>query len=264
MNYIEDSNKKYEHEIIKHLRSHNNKYVADRVSAQGYFYAFEDEILVGRLHTSLFWDWISLGDMYYKDLNILSTLLNQIKIHYDDYVGIKHYTEVKSKENDLIELGLKVAGHTASTPQIPTYTFLKTTTKNFENSCNLKIIASNEKIEDYEPIKNVKVSQTQTTDVYFIALDNETFAGGIHGIIEDDSMYISRLAVDPNYRNHHIGSQLMDKIEERARALNLCILTTGTCSFQAKDFYVKQGYQITLTKENDPKGYESYSLEKKL
>jgi len=110
----------------------------------------------------------------------------------------------------------------------------------------------------------VKVSQTQTTDVYFIALDNETFAGGIHGIIEDDSMYISRLAVDPNYRNHHIGSQLMDKIEERARALNLCILTTGTCSFQAKDFYVKQGYQITLTKENDPKGYESYSLEKKL
>jgi len=264
MIYVEDSNKKYEHEIIKHLRSHNHNYVGDRISAQGYFYAFKDDILVGKLYTSLFWDWVSLGNMYYKDLNTLSTLLNKIQYHYDNYVGIKHYTEVKSKENDLIELGLKVAGHTASTPKIPAYTFLKTTEKNFEANCKLKIISSDEKIADYETVKSENTSQSQTTDVYFIALDEDVFAGGIHGIIEDDSMYISRLAVDPNYRDHHIGSQLMAKIEERARALNLYNLTTGTCSFQAKDFYVKQGYQITFTKENDPKGYESYSLEKKL
>ena len=41
-------------------------------------------------------------------------------------------------------------------------------------------------------------------------------------------------------------------------------MNLGTVEFQAKNFYEKIGYSVILTKENDPKGYKSYTMIKKL
>lgn len=268
MIYIEDTNKKYEDDIIKHLRTHNNQFVGDREIAECYFYALIENELVGALHTNLFWDWVALKDMFYNNSNVLSTILDQVTEHYHNKaVGIKCFTHSNSREKDLLAIGFIIGGHTVKTNHIPAYTFLKSVDSNFESNEDIEIIVSEEKIDKYEVILNrekIQEPDSKWTHVYYVALEDDEFAGGIHGIIEEDSMYISRLAVNPKYRKHGIGSKLMKMAEDKANELNLYNMTTGTCSFQAKDFYVKLGYDITLTKENDPKGYDSYSLEKRL
>lgn len=267
MKYIEDIKREYEQDIIKHLRAHNNLFVGDRESAEYYFYALKGHQPVGRVHTSLFWDWVTLKNMFYKDSSILSTLLNTISQHYDDAVGIKCFTHIPKREKELIRAGLKIGGHTVKTDRIPSYTLLKSTKREFEFNKNIQVIVSETKIDEYELVfddNKTKTHPSNTTDVFFVALEDNTFAGGVHGIIEEDSMYISRLSVNPKFRKHGIGFKLMLMAEQRAQSLNLYNMTTGTCSFQAKDFYIKLGYEIVFTKENDPKGYESYSLEKRL
>ncbi|WP_240841903.1 GNAT family N-acetyltransferase [Acidaminobacter sp. JC074] len=263
MKYIEDKNKRYEKDIIKHLRAHNNVFVGNRRSGSSYFYALKNKTVIGRLHNSLFWDWVSLNDIFYEDLACLSSLLDKVSHYYDDYIGLKHYTDKKSDEKSLIKLGFEIGGYTASTPKTPTYTYLKSLNRNFKVDEDLDIICSKNILDQYEPHKK-QANKSHTSHVYFVALDKTSFAGGIHAIIEEDSMYISRLAIPPDYKKQGIGTKLMRLAEERAYELGLYNITTGTCSFQAKDFYEKLGYKILFTKENDPKGYDSYSLEKKL
>jgi ribosomal protein S18 acetylase RimI-like enzyme len=77
-------------------------------------------------------------------------------------------------------------------------------------------------------------------------------------------MYISRLAVDEAYRGNEIGTKLMYKIEEKAKEQNVYSINLGTVEFQAKKFYEKLGYKVVFIKENDPRGYNSYSMVKKL
>lgn len=268
MKYIEDTKRDYEASIIQYLRAHNNLFVGDRETAEYYFYALHEDKLVGAIHTQLFWDWVTLKEMSYSNSIVLSTLLDKIsRHHHHRAVGIKCFTKTLKREKDLVGIGFNIGGHTAETDLIPSYTFLTSTGQTFESSENIDILISEEKIEDYEVVLNKNKVNTQpcnSIDVFFVALDNNVFAGGIHGIIEKDSMYISRLSVHPKYQKYGIGSKLMSMAEQRARSLNLYNMTTGTCSFQAKDFYIKLGYEIVLTKENDPKGYESYSLEKRL
>ncbi len=56
----------------------------------------------------------------------------------------------------------------------------------------------------------------------------------------------------------------MSKIEAKAKELNVYSINLGTVEFQAQEFYSKLGYKTVFIKENDPKGYKSYSLIKKI
>ncbi|EHJ53382.1 GNAT family N-acetyltransferase [Streptococcus macacae] len=55
---------------------------------------------------------------------------------------------------------------------------------------------------------------------------------------------IEDLAVDPALQHQKLGSQLLDYIKDYASSHNLLTLILTTRSYQAKDFYLKQGFSI--------------------
>jgi GNAT superfamily N-acetyltransferase len=99
-------------------------------------------------------------------------------------------------------------------------------------------------------------------NIMYVALDYDKFVGGVHGSITEDSMYIGWLVVDEEHKGNGIGKNLMHKIEEKAKELNVYSINLGTVEFQAEKFYEKLGYKTVFIKENDPRGFKSYSMVK--
>ncbi len=77
-------------------------------------------------------------------------------------------------------------------------------------------------------------------------------------------LYISLLFVKKEYRSLGYGSRLLQHVESLARKTNCYLAHTDTLEFQAKDFYLRQGYQIFGTLKDCPKGYNRYYLRKNL
>lgn len=90
-------------------------------------------------------------------------------------------------------------------------------------------------------------------------------AGGLIAKQTYESIYINLLAVDEGYREQRIGSQLMQKIEDIARQREMIHLTLTTKSYQALEFYQKNGYEIFGSLEDMPmRGVTKYYLHKRL
>lgn len=97
------------------------------------------------------------------------------------------------------------------------------------------------------------------------AMDGEIIAGGIVAKQTYESMYISLLAVDEQYRGHRLGSQLLEAVEKIAEEREMIHLTLTTKSYQALDFYQKNGYDIFGELADMPmRGVTKYYLSKRL
>jgi GNAT superfamily N-acetyltransferase len=77
------------------------------------------------------------------------------------------------------------------------------------------------------------------------------------GILE-----IELLVVFEPYRHQGIASMLLRYVEKIARDHHCHIAHLDTFDFQAKDFYLKQGYSIFGILENTPKGHSRYYMKK--
>jgi ribosomal protein S18 acetylase RimI-like enzyme len=81
--------------------------------------------------------------------------------------------------------------------------------------------------------------------VGYEVLENDVPIAGVVGkITEFNYLHISLLQVNEQYRKQKIGTQLIKKMEQYAKENNLKAITLNTLSYQAKDFYLKLGYQI--------------------
>ncbi|WDV48080.1 GNAT family N-acetyltransferase [Clostridiaceae bacterium M8S5] len=274
MRYIEDKNFKYKDKMIKYLRDYNLKYTGERDSSSEYFYAIDGEKMVGAVYTNYYWDWVSIGSMCYDDVDILRKLISEISLYYrDKAVGLKLYTEVESRVEDFKSIGFDIGGITEKTPRTTRDFYLKNTDFNIKSNAQTEVIVATEKIDKYNSIVlnqlekfNIEnnVKSVEEKNIMFVALDNNIFVGGVHGSIYEDSMYIGWLVVDEAYRGNGIGKNLMYMIEEKAKELNVYSISLGTVEFQAQKFYDKLGYKIVFIKENDPRGYKSYSMVKNI
>ena len=95
-------------------------------------------------------------------------------------------------------------------------------------------------------------------------MDGEIVAG-ICGLIYGwKILYIDVLYVDENYRRQNLGGILLDHLEEEGRKMGCKMAHLDTFDFQAKDFYIKKGYQIFGVLKDCPKGHERYYLQKHL
>jgi len=272
--YIEDKKFRYKDELIKHLRDYNVKHTGERESSTGYFYAIDGEKLVGAVYTNYFWDWVSIGSVFYEDVDILKKLMSEISHNYrNKAVGLKLYTEVESRVEDFKSIGFDIGGITEKTPRTTRYFYLKNTDFKIESNTQTEVIVATEKIDKYNSIlfnqierfnRDNNIYPMQERNIMFVALEDNKFVGGVQGSVTEDSMYISRLVVDEEYRGNGIGKNLMYKIEEKAKELNVYSINLGTVEFQAEKFYDKLGYKIVFIKENDPRGYKSYSMVKKI
>ena len=84
----------------------------------------------------------------------------------------------------------------------------------------------------------------------FIAKDREKVVGIINGHSYYDEVHISDLIVLKEYRNKHIGTQLVKKVEEYYKDKGFENINLTTYEFQAPKFYEKCGFKVEFIREN--------------
>lgn len=100
---------------------------------------------------------------------------------------------------------------------------------------------------------------------YTVKDEHGNIIGGITSILYAwGCLYIDTLWVDEAHRNHGIGSMLLNKVEAQAKEIGCSVANLNTFDFQAKDFYMKMGYDIFGVLENCAPGHKLYFLKKTL
>ena len=99
----------------------------------------------------------------------------------------------------------------------------------------------------------------------YVLKDNDEIIAGINAYIYCwGIMYIDSLFVAEAYRHKRLGTYLTNKVEQEAKALGTTLSNLTTFDYQAKDFYMKQGYEIFGVLENCPPNHHLYFLKKAL
>lgn len=93
---------------------------------------------------------------------------------------------------------------------------------------------------------------------------SEEIVGGVLGEVYFDWLYVDLLWVKDELRGKGYGQRLMDLLEKEARKLGAQNAYLDTFSFQAPDFYKRQGYQVFGELQDFPPGHQRYFLTKQL
>ena len=99
----------------------------------------------------------------------------------------------------------------------------------------------------------------------YIIKDKGKIIAGINSVIYNwNILYIDVLFVDENFRGKQLGSLLLQKVEDEAKAIGATLAHLDTFDFQAKDFYLKHGYEIFGVLTDCPPNHKRYYLKKNL
>lgn len=88
------------------------------------------------------------------------------------------------------------------------------------------------------------------TPFNFIAKEDNRIIGIITGHSYYKEVHIEDLIILEQYRNKHIGSQLIKNVEEYFKDKGFENINLTTYSFQAPEFYKKCGFEIEFIREN--------------
>ena len=110
---------------------------------------------------------------------------------------------------------------------------------------------------------------TQDTDFitlnFHIKDENDFIIAGINSLMYCwKILYIDVLFVDANHRGQQLGSDLLRKVESEAKSMGATLAHLDTFDWQAKDFYLKQGYTIFGVLDACPPGHTRYYMKKEL
>ncbi len=101
--------------------------------------------------------------------------------------------------------------------------------------------------------------------ICFVVYDaDEKIAGGVIALTYWDWLYIDLMWLRADIRRKGYGSRLLTLAEEEARKRGAKHAYLDTFSFQAPEFYKKQGYQVFGELKDFPKGHQRYFFTKKL
>ncbi|MDC3413171.1 GNAT family N-acetyltransferase [Terrihalobacillus insolitus] len=122
-----------------------------------------------------------------------------------------------------------------------------------------------EKLIEYNMEKLPEELKTPNKNISFVIKDNkEKIVGGITGNMFWYHLHIDILWVDENIRENGYGSKLLKKMEDFAIEKGCRLIYLDTFSFQAPEFYKKNGYEVFGMLEDHPKGFNQYFLQKRL
>lgn len=270
--FIEDKDKLYSGELIHHLRTYNRSHTGEVEFDQSYIYALENGKLVGALILVFFWDWVSIKHVFYKNQSVLNALINKAWEKYGDKAyGIKLITPVIERWKDFLVAGFKPTGAVTLTDNYNYYYADYISEVKHEDSSYEMVICSEENPKyqeivdnDYTDFNKLNNITGKLEEFHWVALDDKAFIGGINCEVYSDSLYISHIVVREEYRHKDIGSKLMQIAEDIGKEKGLKICQLGTCEFQAKTFYEKNGYRVVHTRNNNPKGFKSFTMFKDL
>lgn len=108
------------------------------------------------------------------------------------------------------------------------------------------------------------LAQTSIIPQNFVIKNKEEIIAGINAFIYWNILCIDVLFVQREYRSKGIGAYLLHKVEEEAKQIGVTLSHLDTFDFQAKDFYLKKGYEIFGILENCPKNHKCFYMKKVL
>jgi GNAT superfamily N-acetyltransferase len=88
--------------------------------------------------------------------------------------------------------------------------------------------------------------------------------GGLRGWTWAGWLKVNDFWVREDLRGQGHGTRLLAMAEDEARVRGCMLATLDTYSFQAPDFYRKQGYRVVAIFEDFPIGHRQYTLMKEL
>ena len=84
----------------------------------------------------------------------------------------------------------------------------------------------------------------------FVAKEDDKIIGVITGHSYYKEVHIVDLIVFEEYRNKHIGTKLMERVESHFKNKGFENMNLTTYSFQAPEFYKKCGFKVEFVREN--------------
>lgn len=121
------------------------------------------------------------------------------------------------------------------------------------------------KIDQFNATQLSFTGLTQFYKNYVIQDEEDNIIAGVNGCFYlRECLYISILFVNEDKRGQGLGSFLLKFIEQEAKAMNIRLIHLDTFDFQAKDFYLKYGYEIFGVLDDCPQGHKRYYMKKKL
>lgn len=272
--YKKDNKIEYRPEIIKGLKAYNKQFAGDSLSEAVNIYVFDNDKLVGGCHTEVEWNWLYIEELFYDKREIFITIMNELYKRYEGRIeGIMYESYIKDRIEDFKVAGYEILGTLEDKPM----GYQSNILVNKEMNCltvkhAYKLEVTNEKQEVYSKIIDEQVKDynkrlnidEEKVEIEYVAFDGQKLVGGVHGYILYDYLYVSILWVDEAYRGNDIATKLMDYIEDEAKEEGYKHSYLGTCTFQAKGFYEKRGYNVKMIISNCPKGYDDHTMVKSL
>ncbi|KHS58708.1 MAG: GNAT family N-acetyltransferase [Terrisporobacter othiniensis] len=139
---------------------------------------------------------------------------------------------------------------------------------------NLTIKNGNQEDSDYiiEKLVEYNLSKVpQTQEVAYVWLnkivendDKEVVGGILAKMYCWNVIYIDALWINENYRGFGLGEKLLFEIENIAKKEKCYLIHLDTFDFQAKNFYIKNGYELFGVLDNCPKDHKRFFLKKYL
>lgn len=139
---------------------------------------------------------------------------------------------------------------------------------------NLTIKNGNQEDSDYiiEKLVEYNLSKVpQTQEVAYVWLnkivendDKEVIGGILAKMYCWNVIYIDALWINENYRGFGLGEKLLFEIENIAKKEKCYLIHLDTFDFQAKNFYIKNGYEVFGVLDDCPKDHKRFFLKKYL
>ncbi|MBU1093505.1 MAG: GNAT family N-acetyltransferase [Firmicutes bacterium] len=272
--YIADTKFEYNQNIIDGLQLYNRNQSGYREKDYRDFYVFDDDVLVGACHTKLYADWCDINGLYYENIDVLKAIINDIKEYYrDNVVGISFDSVLDQRVSDFKEIGFTVEGKLKDMPSGNDNVFLKDTElvildvdHDYESKSSKEPMKSHAKVwkKEIHKFRESLDFSTEKIDLQYVVLDRDKFVGGIYGHVQYEYLFINMLFVDKKYRGNRIASKLMGLIEAEAVKRDVVNVYVTTFEFQALGFYQKHGFKVVMTIDDFPKGFQEYTLYKKM
>ena len=110
-----------------------------------------------------------------------------------------------------------------------------------------------------------RLEKLEHQDYYLTREEEGNLIALLHAQQVLENIHIKALVVDEGHQKKGLGASLLAELEEKAEKVGVNSITLSTKSYQAKDFYVKQGYEIYASLEDVPqRGVTKYHFIKRL
>ena len=109
------------------------------------------------------------------------------------------------------------------------------------------------------------LEKLELQDYYLTREEDGQLIALLHAQQVLENIHVKALVVDKEHQKKGLGASLLAELEEKATEAGVSSITLSTKSYQAKDFYIKQGYEIYASLSDVPqKGITKYHFIKRL